>query len=76
MKLYMTLLITAKLGFAAADAITPMKLVEKGFRKDNLAMVAAIAFPFEFVFAIVAGKLGNKRPLDLVCCYAHHIDFS
>lgn len=54
------MLLTCKLGFVVADAVTPMKLVEKGFRKDNLALIVTIAFPFEFIFAILAGRISSR----------------
>jgi len=60
MQTYMIVLMICRLGFVVADSITPLKLVEKGFRKDNLAVLVTIAFPFEFLFAILAGKLSRE----------------
>ncbi|KAL0477611.1 MFS transporter, PAT family, solute carrier family 33 [Acrasis kona] len=65
-KLYAILLLTCRLGFIVSDAVMPLKLVEKGFKKDNLALMVTIAFPFEFLFAVLAGKIASKsnRILD------------
>jgi hypothetical protein len=68
--------LTARLGFAVADNVTPLKLVEKGFRKDNLALIVTIAFPFEFIFAIFAGRLSANtaqalNPVRVYCELTH-----
>lgn len=65
MRTLIVVLLTCKLGFVVADAVTPIKLVEKGFRKDNMAVVVTIAFPFEFLFALMAGKWARgEQPLN------------
>ncbi|KNC48825.1 acetyl-CoA transporter [Thecamonas trahens ATCC 50062] len=49
-------LLLVKIGFVADDAITPLKLMEAGFKTEDLALVAVIAFPFSIVFAMLAGR--------------------
>lgn len=51
-----------------ADAVTPLQLVAKGFRRDNMALIVTMAFPFEFIFAIIAGKWAtsaDRRPFNV-----------
>ena len=36
----------AKIGFAANEAATSLKMVEKGLKREDLAMVALTNFPF------------------------------
>lgn len=61
------LVLTAKLGIIVADSITPLKLVEKGLRKDLLAMIITVTFPVEFVVAIMVGAGARGKPLNIVC---------
>ena len=41
---------------------------QQGFKKEDLAVMALLEFPFEIVFAVLAGRRAAKhgRPLDLV----------
>jgi len=39
----------AKIGFQANDAVTDLKLVEKGLSKEDLALVVLIDFPFQIL---------------------------
>jgi hypothetical protein len=50
----------AKVGFAANDAATGLKIVEKGFRREDLA----IDFPFQIIGGWLAAKRSRgDRPL-------------
>ena len=61
---YILILLTFRIPFAAADAITPYKLMERGFHKEQLAMLAIIQFPFEIFFAVAAGHWSRTdKPL-------------
>ena len=54
----------AKLGFAANDAATGLKLVDKGFRREDLAAVVLIDFPFQIMGGWLAAKWSRgDRPL-------------
>jgi len=54
----------AKVGFAANDAATGLKLVEKGFRREDLAIVVLIDFPFQIIGGWLAAKWSRgDRPL-------------
>ncbi len=46
----------AKIGFQANEAVTGLKLVEKGFGKEDLALSVLIDFPFQLVLGYLAAK--------------------
>jgi hypothetical protein len=46
----------AKIGFIANDAVTNLKLLDKGFGTDNMALTALIDFPVEVACGYWAGK--------------------
>ncbi|KAF8898334.1 acetyl-coenzyme A transporter 1 [Infundibulicybe gibba] len=54
----------AKIGFAANDAVTSLKLVEKGFKREDLALAVLIDFPFQITGGWLAAKWSRgDRPL-------------
>ncbi len=54
----------AKLGFAANDAATSLKMVEKGFKREELAVAVLIDFPFQIVGGWLAARWSRgDRPL-------------
>ena len=58
----------AKLGFVTNDAVTNLKLLDKGFGQANLALVVLIDFPFEISLGYYAGKWSTEyTPLRLWC---------
>jgi len=58
----------AKIGFQANDAVTNLKLLDKGFGKDNMALTVLIDFPFEIGLGYYAGKWSQKyTPMRLWC---------
>jgi PAT family acetyl-CoA transporter-like MFS transporter 1 len=46
----------AKVGFAANDAATSLKMVEKGFRREDLAIAVLIDFPFQITGGWLTAK--------------------
>lgn len=57
--------LVAKIGFQANEAVTNLKLLEKGFSKEDLALTVLIDFPFEIVFGYYAAKWSTgKHPLQ------------
>ncbi|KAM6498364.1 Acetyl-coenzyme A transporter 1 [Amanita muscaria] len=46
----------AKLGLAANEAATSLKLVEKGFKREELAIAVLIDFPFQIIGGWLAAK--------------------
>jgi PAT family acetyl-CoA transporter-like MFS transporter 1 len=57
-----------KLGFVTNDAVTNLKLLDKGFGQANMALVVLIDFPFEISLGYYAGKWSTQyTPLRLWC---------
>ncbi|KFY65550.1 hypothetical protein V496_02493 [Pseudogymnoascus sp. VKM F-4515 (FW-2607)] len=50
----------AKIGFQANDAVTNLKLLDKGFSQEDLALTVLIDFPFEIALGYYAGKWSTK----------------
>ncbi|KAJ5572692.1 Major facilitator superfamily domain general substrate transporter [Penicillium hetheringtonii] len=50
----------AKIGFQANDGVTSLKLLDKGFGQDNMALVVLIDFPFEIMLGYYAGKWSTQ----------------
>ncbi|XP_049581436.1 acetyl-coenzyme A transporter 1 [Syngnathus scovelli] len=60
------LLLTAKIGFSAADAVTGLKLVEAGVPKAQLALLAVPMVPLQILLPVVISKYtAGPRPLDV-----------
>lgn len=58
----------SKLGFVTNDAVTNLKLLDKGFGQANMALVVLIDFPFELGLGYYAGKWSTQyTPLRLWC---------
>lgn len=58
----------AKIGFQANDAVTNLKLIDKGFSKEDLALTVLIDFPFEIGLGYYAGKWSTTyTPMRLWC---------
>eukprot|EP00164_Ancoracysta_twista_P004472 GFYU01006034.1.p1 GENE.GFYU01006034.1~~GFYU01006034.1.p1 ORF type:complete len:504 (-),score=102.74 GFYU01006034.1:121-1632(-) len=74
-QLLSAVLLVSKAGFVAIDTIMPVKIVERGFPIENLALIALVAFPFDILFSLVVTHLGNKYgPMNLwIMAYAGRI---
>jgi MFS family permease len=59
-----------KLGFQANDAVTNLKLIDKGFGQDNLALVVLIDFPIEMALGYYAGKWSTVYTPTKIWCWA------
>uniref|UniRef100_A0A667ZDH2 Acetyl-coenzyme A transporter 1 n=1 Tax=Myripristis murdjan TaxID=586833 RepID=A0A667ZDH2_9TELE len=60
------LLLTAKVGFSAADAVTGLKLVEAGVPKEQLALLAVPMVPLQILLPLIISKYtAGPRPLDV-----------
>ncbi|KAK9450369.1 acetyl-coenzyme A transporter 1-domain-containing protein [Limtongia smithiae] len=63
-QLFICIHLVAKFGFQANDAVTNLKLLEKGLSKEDLALTVLIDFPFEIIFGYYAAKWSvGSRPL-------------
>lgn len=50
------ILLSFKFGFSAYDAVAPLKLLEKGFPKEFLALTVLIDFPFQMAMGFYVAK--------------------
>ena len=58
----------ARIGFEANDTATTLKLLDKGFGQDNIALVQLIDFPFALAVGYYAGRFSTKyTPMHLWC---------
>ncbi|PQE06836.1 acetyl-coenzyme A transporter 1 protein [Rutstroemia sp. NJR-2017a WRK4] len=58
----------AKIGFQANDAVTNLKLIDKGFSQEDMALTVLIDFPFEIGLGYYAGKWSTTyTPMRLWC---------
>ncbi|XP_064642289.1 acetyl-coenzyme A transporter 1-like [Lineus longissimus] len=63
---YVGILLTAKMGFAAADSITGLKLIEKGVPKEKLALLAVPMVPIQVLLPIVISKYtAGPKPMNI-----------
>ncbi|KAL2095660.1 hypothetical protein ACEWY4_007808 [Coilia grayii] len=63
---FCSLLLTAKMGFSAADAVTGLKLVEAGVPKAQLALLAVPMVPLQILLPLIISKYtAGPRPLDV-----------
>jgi hypothetical protein len=60
----------AKIGFQANDAVTNLKLLDKGFSTEDLALTVLIDFPFEISLGYYAGKWSALFPPMQLWCWA------
>ncbi|KAE8738368.1 hypothetical protein FOCC_FOCC016165 [Frankliniella occidentalis] len=60
------ILLTAKIGFSACDAVTGLKLVDAGVPKEHLAFLAVLLVPLQIMLPIAICKYTTgSRPLDV-----------
>ncbi|XP_078617067.1 acetyl-coenzyme A transporter 1-like [Branchiostoma floridae x Branchiostoma japonicum] len=64
-KAYIIILLTHKMGFAATDAVTRLKLIEKGVQTENLALLAVPLTPIQILLPLVISRYtAGPRPMD------------
>ncbi|XP_019587534.2 acetyl-coenzyme A transporter 1 isoform X1 [Rhinolophus sinicus] len=60
------LILTAKIGFSAADAVTGLKLVEEGVPKEHLALLAVPMVPLQIILPLIISKYtAGPQPLNV-----------
>lgn len=60
------MLLTSKIGFSAGDAVTGLKLVERGVPKSKLAMLAVPMMPLQIILPWIISKYtAGPRPMDV-----------
>lgn len=68
----MLILVTCKVGFAAAEAVAPLKLVEYGLPKEKLAMLSPLLIPLGIVIPIVLSRhISAEQPWRLFTVIVH-----
>lgn len=60
----------AKIGFIANDAVTNLKLLDKGFSQQDMALTVLIDFPFEIALGYYVGKWSGTYPPMRLWCWA------
>ncbi|PWZ00446.1 hypothetical protein BCV70DRAFT_199723 [Testicularia cyperi] len=70
--------LVAKIGFQANEAVTGLKLVEKGFGKEDLALAVLIDFPFQLIFGYLAARWskGDKALQPWVVAFFFRLGFA
>ncbi|NXC17900.1 ACATN protein, partial [Corythaeola cristata] len=59
------LILTGKVGFSAADAVTGLKLVEEGVPKEHLALLAVPMVPLQIILPLIISKYtAGPQPLN------------
>ncbi|XP_060098354.1 acetyl-coenzyme A transporter 1 [Heteronotia binoei] len=62
---FCVLILTAKIGFSAADAVTGLKLVEEGVPKEHLALLAVPMVPLQIILPLIISKYtAGPQPLN------------
>ncbi|XP_040205162.1 acetyl-coenzyme A transporter 1 isoform X2 [Rana temporaria] len=60
------MILTAKIGFSAADAVTGLKLVERGVPKEHLALLAVPMVPLQILLPLLISRYtAGPKPLDV-----------
>ncbi|KAM6443103.1 acetyl-coenzyme A transporter 1 [Liasis olivaceus] len=63
--MFCALILTAKVGFSAADAVTGLKLVEEGVPKEHLALLAVPMVPLQIILPLIISKYtAGPKPLN------------
>nr|VWO97734.1 N/A [Ganoderma boninense] len=63
-QIFLVVHLLAKIGWQASDAVSQLKMVEKGLKREDLAITVLIDFPFEIVGGWLAGKWARgDKPL-------------
>ncbi|KAL1925645.1 uncharacterized protein VTP21DRAFT_528 [Calcarisporiella thermophila] len=61
---FICILLLAKIGFICNEAVTGLKLLELGFKKEDLALAVLIDFPFQIIFGYYSARWSQgPRPL-------------
>ncbi|XP_033103873.1 acetyl-coenzyme A transporter 1-like [Anneissia japonica] len=64
---YIVICLTIKIGFAAADSVTGLKLIEAGVPKEKLAMMAVPLVPIQIILPwVIAKYTAGPKPLNVM----------
>uniref|UniRef100_A0A1A9ZLW7 Major facilitator superfamily (MFS) profile domain-containing protein n=1 Tax=Glossina pallidipes TaxID=7398 RepID=A0A1A9ZLW7_GLOPL len=60
------ILLTAKVTFSAADAVTQLKLIDAGVPKEKLALLVVPVIPLQIILPLIVSRYTNgPRPMDV-----------
>ncbi|XP_050442543.1 acetyl-coenzyme A transporter 1 [Adelges cooleyi] len=60
------ILLTAKIGFSAVDAVSSLKIIDKGVPKDDIAMIGILLIPLQIVLPILISKYTTgSKPMNV-----------
>ncbi|KAM4693933.1 acetyl-coenzyme A transporter 1 isoform 1-T3 [Discoglossus pictus] len=63
---FCVMILTAKIGFSAADAVTGLKLIERGVPKEHLALLAVPMVPLQILLPLIISKYtAGPKPLSV-----------
>ncbi|XP_005088825.1 acetyl-coenzyme A transporter 1 [Aplysia californica] len=63
---YIVILLTAKVAFAASDALTSLKLIEAGMPKERLALFVVPVIPIQIALPLIISKYtSGPRPMEI-----------
>jgi MFS transporter, PAT family, solute carrier family 33 (acetyl-CoA transportor), member 1 len=63
---FSVILLTCKIGFAAAESVASLKLVEYGLKKEKLALLSPILIPLGIIIPVFLGRrIKPNQPLNL-----------
>ncbi|XP_071946163.1 acetyl-coenzyme A transporter 1-like [Antedon mediterranea] len=66
-KQYILIALTIKIGFAATDSVTGLKLIEAGVPKERLAMLAVPLVPIQIILPwVIAKYTAGPKPLNVM----------
>ncbi|KAI1283168.1 Acetyl-coenzyme A transporter 1 [Halotydeus destructor] len=65
-QLFCGILLTCKMGFAVSDAVTGLKLMENGVKKEHMALMAVPMVPLQILLPwVISRYTAGPRPLDV-----------
>ena len=65
-KLYCIIVLTSKIGYAAADSLTGLKMIEAGVPKEKLALLGIPMIPLQIILPLAIAKYtAGPRPMDV-----------
>ncbi len=66
MRTLILIFLTTRIAFSCADNLTALKLIEKGFSKEKMAILVFFLFPFELFWPILVGSWATKSGNSLI----------
>jgi len=72
LKQYILFTLTSRIAFAAADAITGLKMIEAGMKKEKLALLAVPLTPVQLILPLIISRItAGPKPMTKVWMNAY-----